>query len=170
MFSSLAKTCRSAASRRAASSASTFRKISIWSRRDWQFRFTRPRSKFVPHGLFPTLPACGGAGGLLSRDAVRGDAPRLHHHLDGVVDAVLGVADRGRQIVERESVGVDLGGVETLLRHEGFGAMRRALALAADAVEINVVALDVGDVDRRLVVRERGETDLAAAIDHADRF
>src|SRR5437870_4389896 len=40
---------------------------------------------------------------LLRRHLVRRRyAARLHHHLDGVLDAVLGVADRGRQVVERE--------------------------------------------------------------------
>src|SRR5229473_8533173 len=108
---------------------------------------------------------------LLRRHLVRRRYPaRLHHHLDRILDAVLGVADRRRQIVERERMGVDLGGVEAFLRHEGFGAMGRALALAADAVEIDVVAHDMGDVDRRLLVREGGEADLAAAIDHADRL
>ncbi len=98
------------------------------------------------------------------------DAARLHHHLDRILDAVLGVADRGRQIVERERVRVDLGGVEAFLGHEGLGAMGRALALAADAVDVDVVAYDVGDVDRGLLVREGGKADLAAAVDHADRL
>src|SRR5262249_51765397 len=66
---------------------------------------------------------CRGAGELFRRHLVRGRyAARLHHHLDRVLDAVLGVADRGRQVVEREGVGVDLGGVEALLAHESFGA------------------------------------------------
>src|SRR6516164_7272384 len=94
-------------------------------------------------------------------------ATRLHHHLDRVLDAVLGVADRGRQVVEREGVGVDLGGVEALLAHESLGAVGRALAFAADAVDVDVVAHDLGDIDPRLLVREGGEADLAAAVDHA---
>src|SRR5579871_4106521 len=56
-------------------------------------------------------------------DPVRGHAFGLDHDLDGVVDAVLGIADRGRQIVEREGMSVNPGRVEALLRHEGFGAM-----------------------------------------------
>src|SRR5262249_7180455 len=67
-------------------------------------------------------------------------------------------------------VGVDLGRVEALLAHEGFGAVGRALAFAADAVDVDVVAHDLGDIDRRLLVREGGEADLAAAVDHADRL
>jgi hypothetical protein len=35
-----------------------------------------------------------------------------------------------RQIVEREGMGVDFGGIEALLRHECLGAMGRAFALA----------------------------------------
>jgi hypothetical protein len=50
------------------------------------------------------------------RDPVRGDAFCFHHHLYRVVDAIPGVADRGRQIVERERVGMDFCGVEALLR------------------------------------------------------
>src|ERR1700751_2911695 len=87
-----------------------------------------------------------------------------------VLDAVLGVADRGRQVVEREGVGVDLGGVEALLAHESFGAMGRALAFAADTVHVDVVAHDLRDIDRRILVREGGEADLAAAVDHAHRL
>src|SRR5215813_4602094 len=105
------------------------------------------------------MPACAGMtaedanGSLFRRHLVRRRyAARLHHHLDRVLDAVLGVADRGRQVVEREGVGVDLAGVEALLAHESLGAMGRALAFAADAVDINVVAHDVRNVDRRLLV------------------
>src|SRR5262252_9066231 len=97
-------------------------------------------------------------------------ATRLHHHLDRVLDAVLGVADRGRQVVEREGVGVDLSGVVALLAHESFGAMGRALAFAADTIDVDIVAHDLGDIDRRLLVREGGEADLAAAVDHAHRL
>src|SRR5262245_11832804 len=109
--------------------------------------------------------------GLFRRHLVRGRyAARLHHHLDRVLDAVLGVADRGRQVVEREGVGVDLGGVEALLAHESFGAMGRALAFPADTVDVDVVAHDLRDIDRRLLVWEGGEADLAAAVDHAHRL
>src|SRR6266571_8112895 len=94
---------------------------------------------------------------LFRRHLVRGRyAARLHHHLDRVLDAVLGVADRGRQVVEREGVGVDLGRVETLLRHERPRAVGRALALAADAIEVDVVAHDIGDIDLRRLVRKSG--------------
>src|SRR5262245_48427415 len=48
-------------------------------------------------------------GSLFRRHLVRGrHAARLHHHLDRILDPVFGVADRGRQVVEREGVGVDL--------------------------------------------------------------
>src|SRR5215468_9185658 len=110
-------------------------------------------------------------GSLFRRHLVRRRyATRLNHHLDRVLDAVLGVADRGRQVVEREGVGVDLAGVEALLAHERLGAMSRTLAFAADAVDVDVVAHDLGDIDRRLLVREGGEADLAAAVDHAHRL
>src|SRR5262252_9899846 len=99
-------------------------------------------------------------GGLFRRHLVRCRyATRLHHHLDRVLDAVLGVADRGRQVVEREGVGVDLSGVEALLAHESFGAMGRALAFAADTRDVDVVAYDLRDIDRRLLVREGREAD-----------
>src|SRR5215472_4744606 len=101
---------------------------------------------------------------------MRGDAAGFDHNLDRIVDAILGVTDRGRQIVERESVGMDLGGVETLLRQESLGAVRCAFAFAADAIEVNVVAHDMGDVDRRFGVRERRQAHFAAAIDHIDRL
>jgi len=66
-------------------------------------------------------------------------------------------------------VGVDQGGVEALLPHVGLGAMGGALALAADAVEIDVVGRDVLDVHGYRLVGEGGETDLAAAVDHVHR-
>src|SRR5262245_28829315 len=127
----------------------------------------------IPPCAFAHPTRAGPAAGEASfrRHLVRGrHAARLHHHLDRVLDPVLGVADRGRQILEWEGMGVDLGGVEALLAHEGFGAMGRALALAADAVEVDIVAHDVRDVDRRFLVRECGKADLAAAVDHADRL
>ena len=48
--------------------------------------------------------------------------------------------------------------------------MGRALSFAANAIDVDVVAHDLRDVDRRLLVREGGEADFAAAVDHADRF
>src|SRR5262245_27975554 len=110
-------------------------------------------------------------GSLFRRHLVRGrHAARLHHHLDRIFAAVLGVADRGRQAGEREGVSVDLGGVAALLAHEGFGAVALALAFAADAVDVDVVAHDLGDIDRRLLVREGRKADFAAAVDHAHRL
>src|SRR5215470_1147952 len=110
-------------------------------------------------------------GASLRRHLLRGrHAARLHDDLDRVLDAILGVADCGGQVVERKGVRVDLGGVESLLAHECFGAMGRALAFAANAIDVDVVAHDLRDVDRRLLVREGGEADFAAAVDHADSF
>src|SRR5215469_218115 len=127
----------------------------------------RSRDYWMP--AYAGMTAEDANGSLFRRHLVRGRyAARLHHHLDRVLDAVLGVADRGRQVVEREGVGVDLAGVEALLAHERLGAMSRTLAFAADAVDVDVVAHDLGDIDRRLLVREGGEADLAAAVDHAD--
>ena len=61
-------------------------------------------------------------------------------------------------------------GVEALLRHQRGGAVRRAPALAADAVNVDVVAHEIGQIDRHLFAGERGETDAAAAIDHPRRL
>src|SRR5262252_2771750 len=129
----------------------------------------RSRDYWMP--AYAGMTAEDANGSLFRRHLVRGrHAARLHHHLDRIFDAVLGVADRGRQVVEREGVGVDLGGVEALLAHESFGTMGRALAFAADTVDVDVVAHDLRDIDRRLLVREGGEADLAAAVDHAHRL
>src|SRR5262249_56112090 len=51
-----------------------------------------------------------------------------------------------------------------------WGAGGRALAFAAEAVDVDMVAHDLRDIDRRLLVREGGKADLAAAIDHANRL
>src|SRR5215471_15927032 len=129
----------------------------------------RSRDYWMP--AYAGITAEDANGSLFRRHLVRGRyAARLHHHLDRVLDPVLGVADRGRQVAEREGVGVDLGGVEALLAHESFGAMGRALAFAADTVDVDVVAHDLRDIDRRLLVREGCEADLAAAVDHAHRL
>src|SRR5262245_9066936 len=95
---------------------------------------------------------------------------RLHNDLDRVLDAILGLADRGRKLLEWKGVGVNLGRVETLLPHIGFCAVRRALALAANAVDVDIVTHDMRDIDRHFLVRKGRETDAAAAIDHADRI
>ena len=56
-------------------------------------------------------------------------------------------------------MGVDLRRVEALLPHEGLGTVRRALAFAANAKQIDVVANDMGDIDRRRLMRECRQTD-----------
>ena len=72
--------------------------------------------------------------------------------------------------VERESVGVDLGRVETLFRHQRHRALRRALAFAADAIDIDVVLDEIGEVGGDGIVRECREADFPAAIGHVDRL
>src|SRR5262245_58834823 len=62
---------------------------------------------------------------------------------------------------------MNLGGVEALLLHESFGAMRRALAFPADAVNVDVVAHDMRDIYRHLLVRKRRKADAPAPVDHA---
>jgi len=101
---------------------------------------------------------------------MRCNAPRLDHDLDGVVDVILRVTQRGRQIVERESVGVKLGGVKTLLTHQRRSPTDRASSLAANAVDVNIVADHMGDVDEHGGMRKRGKADFPAAIDHVDRL
>src|SRR5207248_4083608 len=51
------------------------------------------------------------------RELLRGN-PGLHHDLDRVLDALAGVFQRGRQILEREGVGVDFSSIEPLLRDQ----------------------------------------------------
>src|SRR4026207_2067410 len=58
----------------------------------------------------------------------------LHNDFDGVLHAILGIADRGRKLLERKRMSVDFGRVEALLAHISLGAVRRALALAADGL------------------------------------
>src|SRR5215472_3752402 len=64
----------------------------------------------------------------------------LHHDLDRVLDPVAGVADRGRHFRQGEGVGVDQLRLEALLCDQRGGAVRRALAFAADAEDVDVVA------------------------------
>ena len=45
--------------------------------------------------------------------------PRGNDHLDGVLDPVARVSERGGQIGERESMGMNLGGLEALFRPIG---------------------------------------------------
>src|SRR6185437_16154899 len=65
---------------------------------------------------------------------------------------------------------MDFRRIEALLLHEGFGAVGRTLSFTTDAVNINVVADDVSDVDRNFLMRKGGEADAAAAIDHTNRI
>src|SRR5205085_1246813 len=60
--------------------------------------------------------------------------------------------------------------IEALLRHQWGGAVRRALAFAANAKDIDVVAHKIGQIDRHRLRRERREADPPATIDHACRL
>src|SRR5271165_7196316 len=91
----------------------------------------------------------------------------FNDHLYRVFDALAGVFDGDRDLCEREGVGVDHLGVEALLRHQRRRAMSGALALTADAEDIDVVTHEIGEVDRHRVRREGGEADPPAAVDHA---
>ena len=52
---------------------------------------------------------------------------------------------------------VNLCRVEALLSHEGFRAMRRALAFTTDTVEVDIIAHDMRDIDRHFLMREGGK-------------
>src|SRR5271168_3735232 len=113
----------------------------------------------------------GFRSGLFRGHAIKGGMTvGLDHDLDRILDALAGIFQRGRQILEREGVGMHLGRVKTLLRHERLGAVRRALAFAADAVDVDVVTHDIGDIDLGGFARKCSQTDTAAAIDHARGF
>src|SRR3569833_1361276 len=94
----------------------------------------------------------------------------LHHYLDGILDALAGVAQSLGKVFERESVRMHLGCVETLLRHERFRTMRGALAFAADAKDVDDVADEMGDIDFGRLAGESREADTATAVDHTRRF
>src|SRR5580658_9499456 len=96
--------------------------------------------------------------------------PDLDDDLDRVVDALARIFERGRQLIESEAVGVDELGIEALLLHQSHGAMRGALTFAPDAINIDVVANEVGEIDRDGLMRESGETDAPAAVDHLRRL
>src|SRR6185503_20853865 len=84
---------------------------------------------FIPEGNWPRAArfraTCCEA--LFRRLPAHSDAARLHHHLDGILDAVLRIAQGGGKIVKGECMRMDLGGVEPLLAHERLGPMGRAL-------------------------------------------
>src|SRR5207302_11108958 len=67
-------------------------------------------------------------------------------------------------------MGMDELRIEALLRHQCGGAVRRALAFAANAKDVDVVAHKIGQIDRHRLRRERREADLPATIDHACRL
>src|SRR5438477_3290515 len=60
--------------------------------------------------------------------------------------------------------------IEALLRHQSGGAVSRALALAADPEDIDVVAHKIGEVDRHRLGWKGREADAPAAVDHARRL
>jgi len=92
--------------------------------------------------------------------------PGSDHHLDGVLDPIAGVPERGGQIGEREAMGVNLCRIEALFRHQGHRAARRAAAFAANAVDVNIVLHEMREIRRHRVVRECRKTDFPAAIGH----
>src|SRR5439155_19414841 len=94
----------------------------------------------------------------------------LHDHLDRVLDALARIADRGRHLTEWEGVGVYEFRVEALLRHQSGGAVCRALALAANPKDVDVVAHEIGQIDRHRLGWKGREADAPAAIDHARRL
>src|SRR5205085_2857092 len=61
-------------------------------------------------------------------------------------------------------MGMDELRIEALLRHQGGGAVRRALAFAANAKDVDVVAHKIGQIDRHRLRRKRREADLPATI------
>src|SRR6516162_2612040 len=97
----------------------------------------------------------------------KGSLARLHHHFDGVLDAVARVAQCPRQLVESKGVRVDEARVKALGAHERLRAMGGAAAFAANPVDIDVVAHEMRHVDQHGLVREGGEAHLAAAVEHA---
>src|SRR2546423_2093309 len=99
--------------------------------------------------------------------SVRSVLADLHDHLDRVLDALARVADRGGHFGQGKGVGMDQLRVEALLRHQRRGSVSGALALAADAENVDVVAHEIGEVDRHRLRRKGGEADAAAAVDHA---
>src|SRR6185437_14486400 len=72
----------------------------------------------------------------------------LHDDLDRIFDALASIADRGRHLGERKSMRVYQLGIEALLRHQRGGAVGRALALATNPEHVDVVAHEIGEVDR----------------------
>src|SRR5215211_2019443 len=83
---------------------------------------TRASARIAPRSGAKTVSCAVVAALTLLTPLFRGDAlcgagAGLHHHLDGVVDALARVFDRGRQVFEREGMRVHFGGVEALLRH-----------------------------------------------------
>src|SRR5579863_2179393 len=97
----------------------------------------------------PSSPRLYGfRSGLFRGHAIEGGMTMgFDHDLDRVLDTLASIFQRGRQILQREGVGVHLGRIKTRLRHERLGAVRRALAFTADAVDVNVVTHDIGDID-----------------------
>src|ERR1700722_11607696 len=109
--------------------------------------------------------------GLFRGHAIEGGVTMgLDHDLDRILDPLAGIFQRGRQILQREGVRMHLGRVKTLLRHERLGAMRRALAFAADAIDVEVFTHDICDLWVGGFGRECRQTDAAAAVDHARGF
>src|SRR5438270_6939234 len=94
----------------------------------------------------------------------------LHDHLDRIFDALASIADRGRHLGERKGMRVYQLGIEALLRHQRGGAMGRALALAPNPEYVDVVAHEVGEVDRYGLRGECREADPSATVDHARRL
>src|SRR5689334_2506341 len=93
----------------------------------------------------------------------------LDHNLDRIFDPIARVSQCGRQLDQWECVRVDQLRIEPSLPHECCRAMCRALSFAANAKDVDVVAHNIGKVDRDWLMRKRCQTDAAAAIHHPRR-
>ena len=83
--------------------------------------------------------------------------------LDGVLNPVAGVAERGRQVCERERMGVNFRRIEALFRHQRHRAACGAAALAANPVDVNIILHQMSQICGDGVVRKCRETDFPAA-------
>ena len=89
----------------------------------------------------------------------------LDDDLDGVLDTFACIAQGLGQILHVEGVGMDPGGVKSLVGHESMGTVGGGFTFATDAVDVDVVAHQMRHIDLVGFVGKGCEADLAAAVE-----
>src|SRR5512139_3383746 len=90
----------------------------------------------------------------------------LDHYLDRVFDSFTKILESLWNLIQRKGVRMHELCVEAFLRHEGGGSVGSTPAFTPDAVNINVVAHQLGQIDWHRFPWEGSKADSTSSIYH----